>query len=168
MTWKQEKLKAQLIEVEAIKDHVIVSGGLAWHLMSPPHEEVKIMHDHKDVDLFVIPDKFNIVVSTLKERGFTRYWTKYDNKTPNFYRYGLTSEIPRDNKKIRVKVLMDLFLEEVPFIEINGLKIVEPKHLLSLYSGVHTSSDCTAVREASKLVARGISPVGRLEIIKQC
>ena len=165
--WKQEKLHAQLIEVEAIKDYVIVSGGLAWHIMSPPHEEIKTTHDHKDVDLFVIPNKFDVVVSTLKERGFTRYWTKYDGKTPNFYRYGVTSEIPRDGKKIRVKVLMDLFLEEVPFITIGNFKVVEPKHLLSLYSGHHASSDCLAVRAASKLIARGIDPIGRLELVQE-
>jgi hypothetical protein len=114
------------------------------------------------VDLFVIPDKFDVVVSTLKERGFTRYWTKYDGKTPNFYRYGLTSEVGGK----RVKVLMDLFLEDIPFIVIDGFKVTEPKYLLSLYGGTHASSDCMAVREASILIARGIDPVGRVELVR--
>ena len=152
---------AQLAEVDAIKRYVVVSGGLAWHLMSPPHEEAKTVHDHKDVDLFVIPNQFGTVVQILKDRGFTRFWTKYDGKTKNFYRYGATIK----HGGSRVKVLIDLFLEEVPYITIDDIRVVEPKHLLSLYTMTHTSAECIAVQAASKLISRGINPVGRSELV---
>ena len=57
MTWKQEKLLEQLSVVEALGDGIVVSGGLAWHLMSPPHIENKKHHDHSDIDLFALPEK---------------------------------------------------------------------------------------------------------------
>jgi hypothetical protein len=159
MTWKQEKLLAQLDAVKALGDTVIVSGGLAWHIMSPPHIEKKIVHDHSDVDLFAIPSRSLEVFDKLKALGFNRYWTKY--ATPNFYRYGMT--VQKDEK--RVKVLIDLFINEVPFIEVNGFRIVEPKFLLTLYESTHSSKNCTAVLNAKELVKKGISPVGRYEII---
>ena len=160
--WKQEKLLAQIEEIRPIKDLCVISGGLAWHFMSPAHVESKYVHDHKDVDIFVFPDKFQEAVGIMKSRGFNRYWTKYDGITPNFYRYGKTQKY--DSK--RVKILVDIFLEKVPYIEIDGFKIVEPKHLLTYYKTVHTSGGCIAVREARILVARGINPVGREELIK--
>jgi len=99
MTWNQEKLQAQLIAVESIKDYVVVSGGMAWHLMSPPHEEKKIVHDHSDVDLFIMPMHAQTVLSILKGQGFHRFWTKYDGLDKNFMRYGMTSEIPTEDLK---------------------------------------------------------------------
>lgn len=159
MTWKQEKLLAQIDTVDALEDKVVVSGGLAWHFMSPDHVESKIVHDHSDVDLFAIPSQSQEVFSKLKEMGFNRYWTKY--ATPNFYRYGRTAN--RNNK--RVKVLIDLFIEEVPFITVGKYKIVDPKFLLKLYESTHSSKNCTAVVNATKLMNKGINPVGRLELI---
>ena len=160
--WKQEKLEAQIETVEQIKDSCVISGGLAWHFMSPPHKENKYMHDHKDVDLFIFPNKFQDAISILKQYGFNRYWTKYDGTTPGFYRYGKTHM----QEEKRVKVLLDLFIEDVPYIEIKGFKIVEPKYLLDLYYKTHSSKGCVAVVEARKLVARGIDPIGKKELIE--
>jgi hypothetical protein len=167
MTWKQEKLQAQLIAVEAVKDYVVVSGGLAWHLMSPPHIEKKTVHDHSDVDLFIKPEYAQTVISILKGRGFQRYWTKYDRISDNFMRYGLTSEIPTvDPKKPkRVKVLLDLFIEEVPSRQVGGFNVITPEALLPMYETKHASKECTAVKAATRLVARGIDPLGRKELI---
>jgi hypothetical protein len=159
MTWKQEKLLEQLSVVEALGDGVIVSGGLAWHLMSPPHVENKKHHDHSDIDLFAIPDKSQETFSKLKSLGFNRYWTKYATK--NFYRYGKTAT--RDNK--RVKILIDLFINEIPFIKIGNYQVVEPKHLLPLYETTHSSKNCTAVLNATQLMKKGINPIGRIELI---
>jgi len=164
--WKQEKVKAQLREVEAIKDHVVISGGLAWHLMSPPHEEHKLTHDHKDVDLFVFPSMFPVVIKTLKNRGFEKYWTKYDGLSKDFYRYGLTTVRQDIDKPYHVKVLFDIFVEEVPWIQLDEFKVVEPGHLLSLYETTHSSKECYAVQAAMKLVKKGISPIGREELIR--
>jgi hypothetical protein len=158
MTWKQEKLLAQLDTVKELEDKVVISGGLAWHIMSPEHVEKKTIHDHSDIDLFAIPERSLEVFAKLKEMGFNRYWTKYN--TPNFYRYGKT--VQKDNK--RVKVLIDLFIETVPFIKVGEFQIVEPKYLLKLYETTHSSKNCTAVVNAV-LVKKGIDPVGKMELI---
>jgi hypothetical protein len=159
MTWKQEKLLAQLDVVKALGNHVVVSGGLAWHIMSPPHIESKIVHDHSDIDLFAIPMYSAEVFEALKELGFNRYWTKYATK--NFYRYGKTEQYGSK----RVKVLIDLFIGYVPFIVVNGYQVVEPPFLLKLYETTHSSKNCTAVKAATVLVRKGIDPVGRPELI---
>jgi hypothetical protein len=159
MTWKQEKLLEQLNVVKLMGDLVVVSGGLAWHLMSPPHVENKTVHDHSDIDLFAIPNRSQETFQKLKELGFNRYWTKYTTK--NFYRYGKTAT--RDNK--RVKVLIDLFIDEVPFIRIGEYQVIDPKHLLPLYESTHSSKNCTAVVNATKLMKKGIDPVNRPELI---
>lgn len=159
MTWKQEKLLSQIDTVKSLGDCVIVSGGLAWHIMSPPHIEEKIHHDHSDIDLFVMPSNSIEVFEKLKELGFNRYWTKYT--TENFYRYGRTIEY---NEK-RVKVLIDLFIESVPYIFVNGFNIVEPSYLLTLYDKTHSSKNCTAVKSAKDLIKKGINPIDRYELI---
>ncbi|MCK5018079.1 MAG: hypothetical protein KAS32_13565 [Candidatus Peribacteraceae bacterium] len=168
--WKDDKLKAQLAIVDKIKEYVVISGGLAWHIMSPDHKENKFLHDHKDVDLFVVPEHFQMAMSILKSNGYNRYWTKYDGKTPNFMRYGKSeirlTDIDKEIEDQRhVKVLLDLFIEKCPFIEVNGFRLVEPKHLLSLYEHSHSSKFCVAVQEATILVARGINPIGREELL---
>jgi hypothetical protein len=161
--WKQQKLEAQIETVRSVKDLVVVSGGLAWHLISPEHEEIKKMHDHSDVDLFVSPGDYASVVTTLRGRGFNRYWTKYDGITPRFYRYG--SSVQHGGKQ--VKVLLDIFLEDVPSIEVGEFRVVKPAHLLTYYGRTHASARCWAVHQARILVARGIDPVGREELIQE-
>jgi hypothetical protein len=159
MTWKQEKLLEQLDVAKALGNRVVVSGGLAWHIMSPPHVESKIVHDHSDIDLFAIPTYSAEVFTLLKDMGFNRYWTKYATK--NFYRYGRTAT--RGSK--RVKILIDLFIEYVPYIVVDGFQVVEPAFLLELYKTTHSSKNCTAVKNATILVRKGIDPVGRMELI---
>lgn len=156
--WKQEKLLAQLDVVDKLRPWVIVSGGLAWHLMSVPHVERKIVHDHSDIDLFAIPEHSAEVIAKLKAMGFRRYWTKYT--TPDFYRYGKTANY---NGK-RVKVLIDLFIGEPPSHKVGEYSVVDTEHLLSLYQSTHSSKNCTAVRSAVILVRKGIDPVGRKEL----
>lgn len=159
MTWKQEKLLEQLDVVQQLGNLVVVSGGLAWHIMSPPHIESKTVHDHSDVDLFALPPDSQEVFAQLKEMGFNRYWTKYT--TPNFYRYGKTAL----RGERRVKILIDLFIEDVPFIYVKGYRVVEPEFLITLYKSTHSSKNCTAVKNATVLVRAGINPVGRIELI---
>jgi hypothetical protein len=159
MTWKQEKLLAQIDTVRRFGNTVVVSGGLAWHMMSPPHIEDKRHHDHSDVDLFIIPSKAREFFHILCGTGFNRYYTKYN--TPNFYRYGKT--IQWDKK--RVKVLLDLFIEEIPFIRIGNFQVVDPKHLLPLYETTHSSKKCTAVVNATELIRKGLNPINRPELV---
>lgn len=159
MTWKQEKLLAQLDVVRALGNRVVVSGGLAWHIMSPSHVESKTVHDHSDIDLFAIPLYSAEVFAKLKELGFNHYWTKYATK--NFYRYGKTEQYGSK----RVKVLIDLFIEYVPYIQVGEYQVVEPSFLLTLYESTHSSKNCTAVKAATVLMRKGVDPVGRIELI---
>jgi len=161
--WKNEKLQAQIKTVEAVKKFVVVSGGLSWHLISPPHEEKKTIHDHSDVDLFVFPEHAGTVIGTFKSLGFNKYWTKYDGIDKNFSRYGATIQ---EGEK-RVKVLIDLFVEEVPYYVYNNFNIIDTEYIMTLYGYKHMSAECTAVKSAKRLLARGESVVGRKELIDE-
>lgn len=155
--WDQDRINVQLGELEAIKDLVVLSGGWAWHFMSPPgHKEIKTQHDHKDVDIFVKPGQFEELRLRLVLRGFQRQRTQYDNPSGDFYRFTLYYD--------GGKVVYDVFLEDVPFIEVDGFKVVEPNKLISLYGIKHTSEQCLAVQAARKLLKNNISPVGRKEL----
>jgi hypothetical protein len=158
--WNQDRIDAQRAEIEPVRDLVVLSGGWAWHFLSPAdHREYKQQHDHKDVDLFVTPGDFDSLRTRLIERGFKRVRTQHDNPSGNFYRF-----TKAEGGSVG-KVVFDVFLEEVPSIEVRGFRVVEPRTLLSFYPVRHTSDECVAVRAAKRLVARGISPVGRAELI---
>jgi hypothetical protein len=60
--------------------------------------------------------------------------------------------------------MLDLFIAEVPFVETQGFRVVEPKYLLSLYGAIHGSDQCFSVHIARRLVAQDINPVGRPEM----
>lgn len=156
--WNQSRIDAQLAELEKIKALVVISGGWAWHFMSPPgHAEVKTQHDHKDIDVFVRPTDFGALRSAFIADGYQRARTQYDDPSGDFYRF---VKYLKDGK-----VVFDVFLEEVPFIEAGGFRVVEPKRLLSFYGKKHTSEECLAVQEARKLVAQNLDPVGRSELV---
>jgi len=166
-TWPQSKIDTGLENLKIIKPFVIVSGGWAWHFMSPiNHIEYKHAHDHKDIDLFVPPENVATVVSILKGKEFEKVWTKYD-KLPSkedFRRYEKRVESD-DNTSI--KVTIDFFVSsEIPYREINEWKIVEPSYLLSLYKTIHSSDTCFAVQAATQLLEQGIDPVNRPELIE--
>jgi hypothetical protein len=150
-----ERLAHQLSVLNQIKEWVILSGGWAWHFMSPPHKEYKHLHDHKDIDIFVEPNNINKVILKLKELGFNRIKTKYDNNT--FIRY---ENIINDRK-----IVIDMFFKEVPSIICNEWKVVEPSYLLSLYDSIHQTKHCVAVIESNKLIKKGIDPCNKKELI---
>jgi len=135
----------QLTVLESIKQWITLSGGWAWHFISPPHIEYKHIHDHKDIDIFVSPVDFTDVQLTLESIGFKRMKTKYDNN--HFIRYERI-----DDRKI----VIDMFKKEIPFLEVKGWKVANPEYLLSLYDTVHQSDHCIAVKEAKKLLDKGI------------
>lgn len=158
-TWNPVRLAVFEEELNALREWVVVSGGWAWHFMTPSgHLELKHAHDHKDADLFVRPHDFPALVGLLKSRGYERIWTRFDSlpESRDFYRYGKTVEQEGE----AVKILLDVFVSEVPSVEASGFQIVEPKYLLSLYGHKHTSDRCFAVRIATDLLARGLDPVG--------
>ncbi len=150
-------------EIEAMKAYVTLSGGWAWHYMTPAgHVEYKHAHDHKDADLFVTPPRFPELVALLKQRGYERTWTRFDNRegADTFYRYTKTVEAADTADSAPVKVMLDVFVEIVPSVEAGSMRVVEPAYLLSLYGHKHTSDLCFAVRIARSLLAEGKNPVG--------
>ena len=157
--WNSERLGVLRTEIEAVRSLVVISGGWAWHYMTPNgHIELKHAHDHKDADLFVQPDRFATLVGLLKDRGFVRTWTRFDDRpgADTFYRY--TKSVEAANGA--VKVMFDVFVEEVPFVRIGEVQVVEPNYLLSLYGTKHSSDLCLSVRIARKLLAAWENPVG--------
>jgi len=178
--WPQLKIDYYLQELEAIKPYIILSGGWAWHFMSPKkHKELKHAHDHKDADIFVLPQNISTVVNLLKNRGFEKIHTQYD-KLPNnndFRRYekvvmsgdlSRQSLLPKSFEKFvpeNFRITIDLFVrKDINIREIDGWNVVDPKQLLTFYSGIHTSDNCFAVKAAHDLLNKGIDPVGREEL----
>ena len=143
--------------LEFIKDKVVISGGFAWHIISPPHIENRLLHDHKDIDIYVFPNKFMELITFLKEKGYKKTRTKYDGIDKDFYRY----------IKYEPKIILDVFVKEIPFIEVKGFNIVEPKFHLSLYEKTQTSKDCIAVKNAIKLIEKGISLIDHESLIDE-
>lgn len=157
--WDQTRLSVIGDEINAIADKVVLSGGWAWHLMTPEnHIEYKHAHDHKDVDLFVKPDDFGIFIAQLKQRGYEKTWTRFDRlpSSETFSRYTKTVQIEAET----VKVILDVFIGEVPSVNVNNFFVVEPKFLRSLYGVKHSSDRCFAVQIATKLLQQGINPIG--------
>jgi hypothetical protein len=161
--WNETRLAVLLEEITAMRELVVLSGGWAWHFMTPAgHKELKHAHDHKDVDVFVAPANVGKLVALLKQRGYQKTWTRFDRlrSSQDFTRY--TKAVERNGEA--VKVMLDVFVGEVPSVEARGFRVVSPKFLLSLYGSKHGSGQCFAVRIASRLLAQGIDPVGRAEM----
>ena len=163
--WPQKRIQASLAELHPIQPFVILSGGWAWHFMCPKgHPEYKHGHDHKDIDIFVEPEQVSVVLSLLKWQGFVRTWTKYDYLPDNqsFRRY----EKRVADEDSSVKVTIDLFVQSgVPCRQVKGWWVVEPDFLLGLYSSIHGSDQCFAVKEAARLVEQGEDPENRAELM---
>jgi hypothetical protein len=161
--WNETRLAMILHELEAVRDLAVISGGWAWHFMTPPaHTELKHAHDHKDVDVFVAPAHVSKLIDILKRRGYEKSWTRFGRlpDSQDFTRYTKIVEM----KNEAVKIMLDVFIAEVPCVTVGEFRVVEPKFLLSLYGRKHGSDQCFAVRIASKLLAQGINPVGRPEM----
>jgi hypothetical protein len=161
--WDEARLAVLLDELRAVKDLAILSGGWAWHFMTPVgHAEYKHAHDHKDCDLFVEPSSASTLVAALKDRGYERAWTRFDRLpgSKDFSRY--TRSV--DHRGRPVKVMIDLFVEAVPSVEAGGFRVLEPSVLLAQYGHRHGSEQCFSVQIARRLAARGIDPVGHPEM----
>ncbi|WP_299247113.1 hypothetical protein [uncultured Aquimarina sp.] len=164
--WPSYRIEYALAALAPLKELVILSGGWAWHFLSPlGHTEYKHAHDHKDIDLFVDPKNVTVVMHILLENDFQKVWTRYD-KLPsdeNFRRYEKTVII-EDEKSFRITI--DFFVKpNIPFRKIKGWTIVEPSYLLGLYSNIHSSDKCWAVQATIKLLNQNIDPLDREELI---
>lgn len=163
--WPQARIEAMLRELEPLRILIVLSGGWAWHFMSPSgHPEYKHTHDHKDADIFVHPTESATVQTRLEAAGFYRVSTRYDRSTGDFRR--LEKAVSDANGKA-FKLTIDLFIRNVPFRVVKGFwRVVEPRFLLGLYGSVHTSSECFAVRAAKILVANGVDPVDHPSLVE--
>ena len=156
-----ERIFLGLTELTSLKHFVTVSGGWAWHFLSPKnHKELKHAHDHKDIDIFVEPKNVGTVISLLMDNDFVKVATQYDKKPNNF-------DFRRYEKTVRgKKITIDFFVRTVPHRMVEGFRIVEPKFLLALYGDIHTSDKCFAVMAATKLIEQGIDVEGKEELMR--
>jgi len=184
--WDPRRLAVLFAELEQVRQFGALSGGFAWHFMSPPHVEEKHLHDHRDIDLHVYPQRFAELVTVLESRGYGRQKTRFDDPSGDFVRFenhvwscsychgrtefldgwADTDDVPHDAymcldcgettiDPLAVKVIFDLFVHDVPTVEVDGYVVVEPVHMLTFYGVKHSSEQCVAVQAARKLVAEG-------------
>jgi hypothetical protein len=187
--WNPVRWAVLAAEIDAVKGYGALSGGWAWHFMSPPHDEEKHLHDHRDIDLHAFPDRFTELIVFLKERGYHRQTTRFDDPSGEFVRFEKHVEACRtcgsqeiiksseDDSSLEewlcfkcgagspgggpswepetVKVIFDLFVQDVPTIEVEGYSVVEPGHMLTFYGVKHSSEQCVAVQAARRILAAG-------------
>jgi hypothetical protein len=161
--WSTKRVEIYLGDLFIIAPDVVISGGWAWHFLSPPgHVETKFSHDHRDVSMFVAPSRMTSVSLDIGELGFTECVLKTDKshgKVPKdeFHRY----EKFVDN--VGLKMVFEVTVREVPFRTIGEYQVLDPKELLKLYE--KSTADWGAVVAARKLIAEGIDPQGRPELM---
>ncbi|WP_378178282.1 hypothetical protein [Aquimarina sp. SS2-1] len=164
--WPNYRIQHSLAALMPLKELVILSGGWAWHFLSPlGHTEYKHAHDHKDIDLFVDPKNVAQVMYILQKTGFQKVWTRYDHlpSEENFRRYEKTV-ITKNEKSVRITI--DFFVKlNIPHRIAKGWTIVEPSYILGLYSNIHSSDKCWAVQSAIKLLDQDIDPLDREELV---
>ena len=112
-------IQEQINVAKKLQPYAVISGGLAWHLMSREHKE-GYYYDHKDIDVLT---KTGYTVQTLKNIGFVRQRTVHDSERfMRFVKY-------REGKKITV----DLFFEDTEYITVEGIRVVRPDVLAGYY-----------------------------------
>jgi len=178
-TWAQHKIDAYIPVLESIKPFVVLSGGWAWHFLSPVgHVEYKHAHDHSDLDIMVPKANVGTVVGMLKGLGFEKVTTKYDRlpSAEDFRRYEKVvtryncgdrgwGDEPYDCldcptcREDSFRLTIDFFVNDVPHLQCpGGWLVVRPDELVGFYSTIHSSSSCWAVVAAKKLLDAGATP----------
>jgi hypothetical protein len=164
--WPQHRIDAYLEVLLPLQNHVALSGGWAWHFMSPPgHVEYKHAHDHKDLDLMVPPEKVGCVMGLIAMVGFEKARTRYDglDSPEEFRRYEKMVEVSGHPP---FKLTIDFFVKQ-PLVRLaRGWMVVEPAQLLGFYNTIHSSKSCFAVQAAKKLMDRGIDPIGHPSLVE--
>ena len=167
--WPQYRLDAYMHDLEILKPFLTLSGGWAWHFLSPVgHTEYKHAHDHKDVDTHVPGYGVGSVMGILTSIGYSKAPTIYDRfpSPQRFRRYERTVD---DGQHPPFKLTIDFFVGEYPTIETpEGWKVVRPDILLGFYSNIHSSDKCWAVQSATRLLEKGEAPenlVGRRDLM---
>lgn len=164
--WSQYKIDAYLQAMQPLKHLVVVSGGWAWHFMSPQgHTEFKHAHDHKDLDILVPPRTVSSTMAALRDAGFQKVHTKYDRlpSEEDFRRYEKVITLEKCQGLVTTlegfRITIDFFVKDVPVLETpSGWLVVRPDVLVGYYSTIHSSKSCWAVQAAQKLLADGRTP----------
>lgn len=158
-TWHQYKIEAYMEVLKALKHSVVLSGGWAWHFMSPEgHVEYKHAHDHKDVDLMVPLRTVWQTTTIIKDLGFAKVGTRYDHlpSAEDFRRY--EKEVSVEGQQ-PFRITIDFFVKDVPVLQCKGgWLVVRPDVLISYYSTIHSSKSCFAVQAAKALLDTGVDP----------
>jgi len=156
--WPAYRITTVMPGLEALRPFVTISGGWAWHFLSPVgHDEFKHAHDHKDVDLFVPKANVGAVMGILAAQGFAKATTKYDRlpSPEEFRRYERTAEVA-EHPGGSLRLTIDFFVGDHPtLVTPEGWQVVRPDVLLSFYGKVHDSDKCWAVQAASRLLENG-------------
>ena len=166
-TWDESRIAVYLSDLEEVKPYVVLSGGWAWHFLSPEgHTELRHAHDHKDVDIHVPPPLVGRVIGMFMAKGYSKSRTQWDNhprtKASGFRRY---ERIAKDSRGRQFKVTIDFFVAEVREIKVRGWRIMDPLSLLLLYGDIHSSDKCFAVPAARRLLAAGEDIVGHPDLV---
>lgn len=163
--WQQERIDATLQEMEPLRTFLVISGGWAWHFMSPKgHPEFKHLHDHKDVDVFVHADTAAMLHVMMRKRGFVSVRTRFYKPGGDFVRF---EKVVKPSGR-PFKITFDMFVgcPALRVVREDLWRVVEPRYLLSLYDSVHSSSECFAVLAAKELIDKGIDPVDNQKLIE--
>lgn len=157
--WPQYKIDACLLALQPLKNFVVLSGGWAWHFLSPKgHTEFKHAHDHSDLDLMVPPRTVTSTMVALRGAGFEKVATKYDRlpSEEDFRRY---EKVEDDGINPPFRITIDFFVKDVPILQTpGGWLVVRPDVLIGYYSNIHSSTSCWAVQAAQRLLAAGVAP----------
>lgn len=153
-------LRLQVIEQElvAFQPYVVLSGGWAWHFLTPAgHTEYVEAHDHEDADVVVLPQQVAPLMVLLTARGYERTQS-----------LGVGSESDIDMNRYErvvrhhaepVKVTLEMMVADVPHVEAGGFRVIEPSLLLT-HAPPYGSRACLSARIARELVARGETVAG--------
>ena len=163
-TWPQYKIDAYLEHLQPLRPYVALSGGWAWHFMSPVgHVELKHAHDHKDLDLMVPKAHVGIVLPIILGQGFKKVATKYD-RLPSAEEFRRYEKVVDNGEHPPFRLTIDFFVKDVPVSMIDGWMVVRPELLVTYYSSIHSSKSCFAVVAAEKMIESGIDPMRRPEL----
>lgn len=85
--WNPHKLAVRMREIEALREYGALSGGWAWHYLSPPHKEEKHLHEHRDIDFHVLSERFDELVIAFGNRGYHRKAVRFDDPSGDLIQF---------------------------------------------------------------------------------
>lgn len=156
--WNPVRLRVIEQELVAFQPYVVLSGGWAWHFLTPPgHTEYVAAHDHEDADVVVLPQQVAPLMVLLTARGYERAQKGCVDPDSDIDLNRYTRVVNHHAEP--VKVVLGIMVADVPHVEAGGFRVIEPSLLLADASR-HGSRACLSARIARDLVARGEKVAG--------